>query len=644
MSDRNFYRPEIDGLRALAVIPVILFHAGFKPFSGGFIGVDVFFVISGYLITSIIMRDLQAGNFSFAGFYERRARRILPALFFVMLCCIPFAWIWMFPLELEQFAASVVSVCLFVSNFLFWHQSGYFDTSGALKPLLHTWSLAVEEQFYIVFPILLLLLIRFARRRITLIMIVGALLSLALSEYLARTHPAINFYWAPSRAWELLAGALMTRLRIDPSRGRDQALSLLGIALIVAAVFWFDENTPMPSLWAVMPVAGTCAVIACARAGTLANCALSQRPVVLIGLMSYSAYLWHQPLFAFARIRSIVEPSPALMAALCLATFGLAAFSWKYVELPWRQRRYRVFRSRRAVALTALSLTAALAIFGMIAQFADGFPTRLPASIASAEHRLRINQGLSDTCEGSFTLSEKCRTSDTPEIIVWGDSYAMHLTQGLQASNPDIRLVQMTVSRCGPFLDIAPIANDYPTSWARGCIADNDQVMSYIKATPSLRYAVLSSIFGQYVNGDAAMMLRDGKVVPGRTVAYDRFKHTLDALKAMGIKPVIFAPPPAPGFDAGECLKSAIKFGEALSICRFSAAAAAVRSREVIEFLAKIAHDYEVVWLNDAICHDDLCLAAQRETFIYRDIGHLSHEGSALIGKKMNFYGLITGR
>ncbi len=644
MNNRNPYRPEIDGLRALAVIPVILFHAGFKPFSGGFVGVDVFFVISGYLITSIIMRDLEAGTFSIAAFYERRARRILPGLFFVMLCCIPFAWMWMFPLEFQEFATSIVSVCLFVSNFLFWHQSGYFDTAGALKPLLHTWSLAVEEQFYIVFPMLLLLLIRFARHRIALVMIAGIILSLTLSEYLSRTHPTVNFYWAPSRAWELLAGALMTRLRLDTSRWRDELLSLIGVALILGAIFWFDETTPMPSLWGIMPVAGTCAVIAFARAGTLANLALSRRPVVLIGMMSYSAYLWHQPLFAFARVRSTIGPSPELMAALSLTAFILAAFSWRYIELPWRYKSYRLLRPRRAIAIASLAVMAALIIFGISARYTAGYPTRFPSSILSAEDRIRINRGLSDTCEDSFTLAKECRTSDAPEVIVWGDSYAMHLMQGLQASNPNIRVVQMTISMCGPLLDVAPINSDYPASWAKKCIADNDQVLSYIKATPSLRYAVLSSKFEQYVGDGKTVMLRNGRVVDGLQIALAQFKHTLDELKALGIKPIIFAPPPSPGFNAGKCLENALKFDEALNVCRFNASDAAARSKSVLEFLSQISHDYNVVWLNGAICQDDLCLAAKGDTFIYRDEEHLSHEGSALIGKNMNFYRLITAQ
>ena len=198
------YRPEIDGLRAFAVIPVILFHAGFSTFSGGFVGVDMFFVISGFLITSIIMKDVEQGSFSFRGFYERRARRILPALFLMLVLCMPIAWLWMQPSEMKSFLAGVIAVCLFVSNFLFWQQSDYFGTEAELEPLIHTWSLAVEEQFYIIFPISILMLWRLGRRKLVWSIAMAAVLSLAFSQYASIYHSSANFYLLPSRAWELL--------------------------------------------------------------------------------------------------------------------------------------------------------------------------------------------------------------------------------------------------------------------------------------------------------------------------------------------------------------------------------------------------------------------------------------------------------
>lgn len=223
------YRREIDGLRALAVLPVILFHAGFKTFSGGFIGVDVFFVISGYLITTIILAELEQGKFSIVNFYERRARRILPALFLVMLVCIPFAWIWLLPSDMKGFSHSLIAVAVFASNILFWSESGYFDTATELKPLLHTWSLAVEEQYYVLFPLFLMLLWKLGKRCILVILGVVFAGSFAVAEWKSYAEPAAAFYLLPARAWELLIGAFAAfYLSKDNRKEFDKATGEVG--------------------------------------------------------------------------------------------------------------------------------------------------------------------------------------------------------------------------------------------------------------------------------------------------------------------------------------------------------------------------------------------------------------------------------
>lgn len=309
------YRPEVDGLRALAVIPVILFHAGFELFSGGFVGVDIFFVISGYLITTILLVEKSAGRFSIVGFYERRARRILPALFFVILACLPFAWLWMTPDRLREFSQSIVAVTVFASNVLFWKSSGYFDASAEEKPLLHTWSLGVEEQYYLLFPLFLILTWRLGRKNQAWLILSMATISLALCEWAWRNHPMANFYLAPTRAWELLIGSLLAFAAFDrPLYQRvterlADALSFFGMLLVFWSIFYFDKTTPFPSLFALAPILGTALILGFSGAKTIAAKLLSTKWVVAIGLISYSAYLWHQPLFAFARLRSTESPS-----------------------------------------------------------------------------------------------------------------------------------------------------------------------------------------------------------------------------------------------------------------------------------------------------------------------------------------------
>ena len=248
------YRAEIDGLRALAVIPVILFHAGFEYFGGGYIGVDIFFVISGYLITTILIDDLENKKFSIINFYERRARRILPALFFMMLVCIPFAWMWMMPSHFKDFAQSLTAVSVFASNILFWKESGYFSVTAEMKPLLHTWSLAVEEQYYLIFPIFLFLAWRFGKNKVFQIIVILAVISLALSEWGWGNQSMANFYLAPTRAWEIFTGSITAFIINKRGVQANNTLSLIGFSAIVFSIFAYDKSTPFPSLYTFVVV------------------------------------------------------------------------------------------------------------------------------------------------------------------------------------------------------------------------------------------------------------------------------------------------------------------------------------------------------------------------------------------------------
>ena len=355
------YRPEIDGLRALAVVPVILFHAGFEPFSGGFVGVDVFFVISGYLITSILIEDIESNRFSITNFYERRARRILPALFFVMLICIPFAWMCMLPSQMKDFSQSLVAVSLFASNILFWREGGYFDAGVEEKPLLHTWSLAVEEQYYVLFPIFLILAWRFGKNRVFWMIVVLAAISLMLSEWGWRNKATANFYLAPTRVWELFAGSIAAFIAQKQGVKKNNLLSLIGLAAIVFSIFAFDKSTPFPSVYTLVPVLGVALLVLYADKETFAARLLSTKILVGMGLISYSAYLWHQPLFAFMRIRMVEHPSTVLVSALSILSVFLAYFSWRYVEKPLRDVR---FISRKMIFCCSVAGLIAFIVFG----------------------------------------------------------------------------------------------------------------------------------------------------------------------------------------------------------------------------------------------------------------------------------------
>lgn len=428
------YRREVDGLRAIAVLPVMLFHAGFGMFGGGFVGVDVFFVISGYLITNILITELSVGAFSIGDFYERRARRILPALFLVILICLPFSWFWLLPGELKEFSGSLVAVLLFASNFFFWVGSGYFDITTELKPLLHTWSLAVEEQYYVIYPVFLAIIWRHGRARIVLLLLLVCLLSLCVAHWGSLAKPHATFYLLPTRAWELLIGALVAFQLVSSSRWRASRIirevaGSIGILLILYSVIFFDKFTPFPGLYALVPTVGAALVLLFVTSETFVGRFLGAKLLVGIGVLSYSAYLWHQPLFAFARIRTSQELDYAIAISLCLATFGLAYFSWRYIESPFRDR---VRFNRYRLVLYCGIVATMLLLFGAVGYSSQGFLLRYEAAdqkLASLQPReigLYVERRFK-----ALTLQPFDSRNMYKKVLIIGDSYAQDLVNAL---------------------------------------------------------------------------------------------------------------------------------------------------------------------------------------------------------------------
>ncbi len=643
--DAMDYRREIDGLRALAVLPVILFHAGFETFSGGFVGVDVFFVISGYLITTVILAELEQGKFSIVNFYERRARRILPALFLVMLVCIPFAWFWLLPSDMKDFSQSLVTVSAFVSNIFFWRESSYFDTEAELKPLLHTWSLAVEEQYYVIFPLFLMLFWKLGKRWILVTLGLLFFASLTLAEWGTQNKPSAAFYLLPTRGWELLIGAfaafyLSQANRKDFGKGLSEIAGWLGVTLIMYAVFAFSKATPFPGFYALVPTIGTVLIILFATQRTTVGKFVGNKTFVGIGLISYSAYLWHQPLFAFAKQRSLLEPSQFVFLILSILALILAYFSWRFVEAPFRNKS---LISRRSVFLFSLVGSLLFVCVGLFGQLTDGkFYGRINGPISDLDLRVKVNHGLSIDCDGDQNFSSNCSTSDKPEVLLWGDSYAMHLAQGFLASNPSIGLVQKTASVCGPFLGIAPTNATYVRPLAEKCLAINDKVYEYLKETPSVKYVVLSSPFGQFVGSDATVLTRDGRIVKGKDVAVNVMVDTVNKIKSLGKTPVIFSPTPQNGENVGKCLMKSVFFKEDTELCNVRYSESLKHQADVWSFLKEVSSEVKVVNLTDFLCRDDTCRASFDDVFIFRDYGHLAHEGSAYLGAKLNFYQILV--
>ena len=466
------YRPEIDGLRTFAILPVLFFHAGFSWITGGYLGVDVFFVISGYLISSIIIKEYANHQFSLAYFYERRARRILPALFFVLVSATIAAWWLLGPQQLTRFAQSVMATLGFVANIYFWQHIDYFTGDTSLLPLLHLWSLGVEEQFYLLFPLLFL---AFWSKKHRLIGLLAALFvaSLLAAHWIDPSYGSAAFYLLPTRAWELLAGAACAfYLQQRPSRGRvwgNQLGSALALAVLISSFICFSPTTHHPSLWTLIPVGATVGLIVFTQPYTYTARLLSLRPLVWIGLLSYSAYLWHQPLFAFTRI-ALVQSELDLKTSLGLLvlTFMLAAISWRWVEQPFRNRQ---FLSRRMVFSLSLGSIAMMMSAMLWLQYQNGYPQRFNTvqRMLFTHQALSAQQAGHDPCfvahdKDSQTLGETCKINTEQPDAMLGDSHASALWYGLVQHYP---LAKYTASGC------APLLGDEIHAWRPFCPAIN---------------------------------------------------------------------------------------------------------------------------------------------------------------------------
>lgn len=647
------YRREIDGLRAIAVVPVILFHAGFQSFSGGFVGVDVFFVISGYLITSIILTEKENNTFTIVNFYERRARRILPALFIVVFTCIPFAWLWLLPTDFKDFSQSIIAVVTFSSNILFWKESGYWGTENELKPLLHTWSLAVEEQYYLIFPLFLAFFWRFKRNWLLYSFIIIAILSLSFAQWLIQHSPSAAFFLLPARAWELSIGACIayfsfyhktTLSEVLKRKVLSEGLSLFGFLLIAYSVFKFNEATPFPGFYAMIPTFGTALIILFSTPNNYIGRLLSLKPVVGIGLISYSAYLWHQPFFAFARHRSLHEPAPIIFIILATISTLVAYISWRYIEKPFRSKG---IYDRKAIFIISIIVSVLFLAFGLTGHFTNGFNFRTAedgTKLWKIESKLLPNYGLSRVCDKTFTLSEKCRTSEEPEVLLWGDSFAMHLLQGIVESKPDVSIIQMTKSVCGPIFDLAPVRKStYTKSWAAGCLQFNQDVRKWLQKNDSVKYAVISLNFYNYITKERNLLLRDGTLIKAnKNIVAKELADTLSELQSLGIRTIVFSHMPSNGEDIGRCLAKTSLLGKSLDICNINMLEIPEDRREVNQFFNSLEKDIPVFYLNRSICSDNKCQTHIDSTFLYRDKYHLSTEGSSTMGLRADFYKVIT--
>jgi peptidoglycan/LPS O-acetylase OafA/YrhL len=454
------YRPDIDGLRALAILPVIFFHADLGC-TGGFVGVDVFFVISGFLITSLILKEINEDAFSLVMFWERRIRRILPALFVVVFATLVAGWFLYLPEDFNLVGKSVVAQAFLMSNVFFWRQSGYFAPGVDTKPLLHTWSLAVEEQFYVLFPLLLVFLARRNRSSIARTILWLGIVSFALSVVGSYYKERSAFYLLPTRAWELMIGAFLAAMpgrRLSNPRLNETA-GLSGLGLILYSAFFYTRETRFPGLAAIPPCLGAALIIfSGGTKPTLISRVLALKPVVFIGLISYSLYLWHWPLLIFTKYSSTETQSWKLRVALLMVSVALAVASWKWIETPFR-KRLLCPRRPQVFALAGCSMLTLL-IFGGVVFLKHGISARLPAQ-AVIYYNSRTNYAFRNeitpqqAAAGQFAELGAQSPNQPIKILLWGDSHAMSLAPVLDelCRRHSVRGVEATHSSTAPILD-----------------------------------------------------------------------------------------------------------------------------------------------------------------------------------------------
>lgn len=601
------YRPEIDGLRAIAILPVVLYHAGAPGFGGGFIGVDVFFAISGYLITRIIVAALTEDRYRFSAFYERRARRILPALFPVLLFSALSGWLLLTPDDFRQFSQSLAATALFGSNFLFAHKTDYFYTGEGLRFLIHGWSLSVEEQFYLLFPAGLVALWK-CRKSAVLPVVLAMLAGSLVLAVLAATHsPPLAFFMLPTRMWELMAGAACALLP-RPAGGRPLA-ALAGIAMIAAGVALIDSETPVPGLWFLLPVGGTALVLLFAAPENLAGKALGFRPLVLLGLVSYGLYLWHQPILAVLRYVWLgALPLDLTVGALFLSLM-LASLSWRYLEQPVRGRT--LLSSRRSLAALCTGCLALAAMVGAAGHFRV-----LGARSTPATERLGAVYGGMDTPDVLVPNGKAL------PFILYGDSHARQYFPTLAERFGHGAIV----SRDG-CLSLPGLTNWPPGSEGRaGCTAHFDALARVIRKHKFLRVIVAQRWDREMWSASSGVALGEtsGRGGPALVSGLEALRRRLPPdveLVLIGNAPTAWA--------AGEHMTGGFPRCQAYinTACPASYPANLAEGRKVNAALRQFANDGANTAYIDAaapLCPDGRCRIVAGGRLYYSDGSHLT--------------------
>lgn len=607
------YRRDIDGLRALAILPVLFFHAHVPGFSGGYVGVDIFFVISGYLITGIIAADIDDGRFSLIRFYERRFRRIMPALVAMILATLGAAVLLYLPGDLEGVPRSALAATLFASNLWFFTDTGYFSGGADVKPLLHTWSLAVEEQYYIGFPILLILLMRYAPRWRTGAIAIIAAGSLALAIAMQRDTSGFTFYLLPTRAWELFAGALLALGGVPAIRPRwaRELVAWIAVSVVTFAVSFYDRNTIFPGLSALPPVLGAAALIHAAP-GTSAGRLLGWSPLVAVGLISYSLYLWHWPLIVFTEYATDTPLAGAMQPAIIAVAMAAAALSWRFIEHPFRDAHRVPQRTIFLLTGTAMALLCALSL-ALLAM--GGWPSRFaPPVLAQIAGRQDVAPTRKQCHDTFLRHAEPCilGAATPPDAMLWGDSHGVELAYALalKARAQHRSLVVRTTSSCPPVLGYD--AKD------RRCASANHAAMDAVRANPGLRRIYLAAFWANGDFDDPAFLAR--------------LDRTIAAIRAEGRDVVLIGPVPPQPFDVPRRLAHLAHAGRLDEARGVDRAWVEARTPHLRALAARWrARGVRVIDPTAILCAGGACAIERDGKPLYFDSHHLSMAGARLV-------------
>lgn len=678
------YRPDIDGLRAIAVLSVVIFHAFPRYLRGGFIGVDIFFVISGFLISTIIMGSLERNSFSFVEFYSRRIKRIFPALILVLIASFVFGWFALLAGEYKQLGKHIAGGASFISNFLFWNESGYFDNAAETKPLLHLWSLGIEEQFYIVWPLLLWLAWK-KRFNLLTITIVVAAISFALNVSKVHGNAVAAFYLPQTRFWELLVGSFLAYMtlhrrslfpkfkhKLDMWLGQiiyaqasetnvktlQNIQSVLGAVLILTGLFFITKDRNFPGWWALLPTFGSVLIISAGVHSWFNRVVLSNRVLVWFGLISFPLYLWHWPLLSFARIMESEMPPRQIRITAVMISIVLAWLTYKFIEQP-----IRFGKQDRIKTIILFLLMLAIGCTGYYSYKKDGFEFRHKKQEeikANANFDWPESQGHNQECSRRMALAgivtgycDVKNIDHNPEILIIGDSHGDHLYPGVANAIADksYNVMNLGAGPCLPFFNVAFIQEGYPNS----CGAYIDPALKFAIENENVRVVILSSRGPLYLTGRGYHYDRGGEEGFDRTLVLTNrpeisdfrqvfkiaMKNTIERLLEKNKEIIFVLDVPELGFDPQSCIDFRplrltpihVRFPCAVSRQDFDE-----RNLEYRSLVFSVLKDFPTVHIFDAaaeLCDEKLCWAMKGGKMLYQDDDHLSFQGSDFIGHKL---------